>query len=77
LFPSDVLVKPNPNNKTIETAKVTFFFIAILWLFLEDPLHHSERLDSRVFACLYVYLPTAINPRYRDSQDDAAAGCAP
>ena len=41
LLPCDVLVKPNPNNKTIKTAKLTFFFIAILWLLLEDSLHHS------------------------------------
>ena len=52
VLPRDVLVKPNPNNKTIKRAKLTFFFIALLWLLLEDSLYHSERperLDSRVF----------------------------
>jgi hypothetical protein len=50
-----VPLKPNPNNKTIKTAKLTFF-IALLWLLLEDSLHHSERLDSRVLTCLHAYL---------------------
>jgi len=49
VLPCDVLVKPNPNNKTIKRAKLTFFFIALLLLLLEDSRHHSERLDSRVF----------------------------
>jgi hypothetical protein len=56
VLPCDVPVKPNPNNKAIKTAKLTFFFIALLWLLLEDSLHHSERLDSRVFVWLYVYV---------------------
>ena len=30
VLPRDVLVKPNPNNKTIKRAKLTFFFIALL-----------------------------------------------
>jgi hypothetical protein len=75
-MPCDVLVKPNPNNKTIRTAKLTFFFIAILWLLLEDSLHHSEPAGLASF-CVPLRIPTAINPRYRDSQDDEAAGCAP
>jgi hypothetical protein len=48
-----VLVKPNPNSKTIKTAKLTFFFIALLLLLLEDALKTPciilNDLDSRVF----------------------------
>jgi hypothetical protein len=56
MLPCDMLVKPNPNNKNIKTAKLTFFFIEILWLLLEDSLHHSELAGLASFACLYVYL---------------------
>jgi hypothetical protein len=30
VLPFDVPIKPNPNNNTIETAKIKFFFIAVL-----------------------------------------------
>jgi hypothetical protein len=55
-MPCDVLVKPKPNNKAIKTAKLTFFFIAILWLLFEDSLYHSEPTGLAIFAGLYVYL---------------------
>jgi len=54
-----MLVKPNPNNKASKTAKLTFFFIAILWLLLEDSLHPPKWLDSQVFGCLSVQLRPA------------------
>jgi hypothetical protein len=68
-----VLVEPNPNNKTIKTAKLTFFFIAILWLLLEDSAHHSE-VDGVASCCVTLRIPMVFNLRYHDSQDDAAAG---
>ena len=72
-----MLAKPNPNNKTIETAKLTFLFIAILWLLLEDSLLHHSELAGLANFCVPLRIPMAFNPRHRDSQDDAAAGCAP
>ena len=50
LLPYDVLVKPNPNNKTNKTAKLTFFFIAILCCSLKTRCCIIPgQLDSQAF----------------------------
>lgn len=71
-----MLVKPNPNSKTIKTAKLTFFFIAVLWLLLEDSLHHCELAGVASF-CVTLRIPMVFHLGYCDSRDDAAAGCTP
>jgi hypothetical protein len=53
VLPCDAAIKPNPNKKTIETAKLKFFFIAVLWLPLEAS-RSPNPLDWQVFAFLYV-----------------------
>jgi hypothetical protein len=76
VLPCDAPIKPNPNKKTIETAKLKFFFIAVLWLPLEESLSHSEPAGLASFR-VPLRIAMAFNPRYRDSQVDDAAGCAP